>query len=288
MKIQISEKVQEVSLEEIVADIITISKGIVARVQMLKEYPFIPYQNELSQLLTNDTIDRFVSIVSTLDIPYTVYHKKKREDIFSENNTESFEKGLIIQSWSTLGSALESLLQIFLSVYLEQYKDSNWGVWEVQEIDNAKEALNETLDLLVETNKEGNGKGITGKRRKSLKKEINSYLDRKAKILDIKSITLSDLLAFYKTQNIFKDNEADEWVAELNKIREYRNGIHSFQDRIIGDWDEYIHSVKIFVWFLMDIFDRFPEVESEIPLLEDYFIDMRKATRCCFKLKSNR
>ena len=71
----------------------------------------------------------------------------------------------------------------------------------------------------------------------------------------------------------------------MDKIREYRNGIYSFQDRTIGDWDEYIHSVKIFAWFLIDIYNRFPDIGDDIVFKEVYLKPIGEADDCCYNLK---
>ena len=86
MTIQMTEQIHSSSLEELVVNITTISTGLAAKVEMLKEYSYNPYQNELCELLTRDTINRFLGIVSTLDVPHTFFNQKLEDSLFEENN----------------------------------------------------------------------------------------------------------------------------------------------------------------------------------------------------------
>lgn len=102
----------------------------------------------VQKLVNEKSMQRFGAVIDALsenmeDIFYYTY-----EDL--EGNTVS---GLKMKSWILLGSATEVILQVFLSIYIEDYQSSNWQQWEEFSESEVKSAIFDTLNKLTEEGK---------------------------------------------------------------------------------------------------------------------------------------
>lgn len=217
---------------------------------------------EIQDLLSEETINRYNGLAIVLSFPYEKYRDFQEDSII--------EQGLLVQSWSTLGSLLESTLQIFLSIYLGDFTKSTWNTWNTESIEQIRGVLggtfDESLKEIVEQNKTNGIVGLNSKIRKSFKEKAQKILKDKEKKLNIEKLTLSQLIDFYCSEEIFPK----EKLGELQKVRDYRNSIHAFQKRKIGTWNELNEYSKFFLIIITQILDRLPEFPDEVPFDSGY------------------
>lgn len=70
---------------------------------------------------------------------------------------------------------------------------------------------------------------------------------------------LDELVQFYSELNLLDNDD----IQDLKTIQSNRNGIHSFQDRDLGDWTELKHSTRFFCYLLKWVLFRLPEIPTE-------------------------
>ena len=95
----------------------------------------------VKKLVNEKSAQRFEAVIDALsenmeDIFYYTY-----EDL--EGNAVS---GLKMKSWILLGTATEVVLQVFLSIYIEDYQSANWQQWEEFSETEVKKAIFATLN----------------------------------------------------------------------------------------------------------------------------------------------
>lgn len=161
-----------------------------------------------------------------------------------------------------MGSAVETSLQIFLAIYLNDYKKSNWGKWENFNQDIVKKSMTE---LIVKLRDSGH---INLSNSKSLNNDIKDYLKKKSDVTGLENLNLQNLTSFFDT--------VVEWdkcgIDELKKIRLNRNVVHSFKQRQIDGWDDLVHSLKYYCVLLIDL-------QSMMPPFDDVISDMLQYQR---------
>ena len=84
----------------------------------------------------------------------------------------------------------------------------------------------------------------------TLKKHTNEHL--------IQRVMLDELVQFYSSTKLLDDSD----IAHLKVIQRNRNGIHSFQARELGDWDDLKNEVEFFCHLLNWIIDSIPDVSD--------------------------
>lgn len=244
----------ELSLSETLNYIDEVACAFADRIAILKEHE-VTYSVQVNNLLSAETLERYKSNAKVLKYPYNNFLE----------NLESAElsEGFLVQSWSCMGSILETTLQIFLAFYYRDYINTEVNVWDEQVKARLKALVsddwNNQLKMLVE-NQEIT---FSDKDRKSFLEKIYKIIEDKNLPL-IEKMTLEPLIAFYFTNGIIEPKEyTDE---ELRRIRDYRNSIHSFQKRKIGNWDELNHYGKVLLMVLIDMYSRIPDIPDEAPL----------------------
>ena len=249
--------IQDAELNEVFNIIDSSAKDFVNEVRKCE---YVSQDKEITRLLSETSLNQFLAITSVLKTPYNAMTMKNlhfdETDLFldfEENDTEAL--GYLMQSWITLGSALESLLQIFLAVYLEQYQGSKWGVWENV---NLEETKNQLLTLLNSLKDQGL---IDQTQKDSLKDKIKKFLKSKSDVSHLESLTLSTLISFYN-ENIFAEDDKEPLNSAFHTIREYRNCVHSFRERNVGSWEELLNHLKMFASFIMDRTSCLPDVDD--------------------------
>ncbi len=242
-----------------------VSSHLANEVSFLKD--FIG-DDAIDEFLKETTIDRFKSLSLSLKYPFLNYQN-------NPDNQELIEQGLLIQAWSSLGSLLESTLQLFLSFYYRNYAESDWNQWESNAIEQLRsfisDKMNEELKSIVQDNINNELMGLTGKIRKSFITQVNEILERKEGIPSLENITLSDLLDFYFSQDVLMKGNYEQ--VDLQKIRDYRNGIHSFKGRVIGSWEEMNNYAKVYLQVTIDMLHQLPSIPDEVPIPEWYLED---------------
>src|SRR5690606_39188941 len=145
------------------------------------------------------TITRFKGVAKSLRFPFQNYM-----GLSDPETQHQIEQGLLIQSWSSLGSLLESTLQIFLAFYYRFYILSEWYKWDEEAISQISGALTGTfkneLNAIVKQNEISGTKGLTNDIKKSFLDKAKDSLKLKAELPKIHKITLSDLIDFYFSQ----------------------------------------------------------------------------------------
>ncbi|CEY35381.1 Uncharacterised protein [Streptococcus pneumoniae] len=253
-------------LEETLKWMVKFSYHMASEIDFLKQFES-EYTKEVGELLSEETIQRYKGLALSLQLPYTNY--KAHADT---GTLEMLEQGLLVQSWSSLGSLLESTLQMFLAFYYRFYKDSNWNTWNEESIKQIEEKLmgefKDSLEQIVKDNAAKGKKGLTNPIKKSFLSKAKYILKQKEKLPSIEKITLSDLLDFYFSEDIIKDGEYTK--EDLQKVRDYRNAIHTFQKRIIGTWDEFNDYLKYVILLIIEILYRLPDPNPEVTFPEWY------------------
>jgi hypothetical protein len=226
------------------------------------------HAKEVKELLTEETIKRFKGLAHSLKFPYQNYM------IYSDASTkEMLEQGLLVQSWSSLGSLLESTLQIFLAFNYRFYIKTEWYKWNKVAIDQISEVLlgsfKENLGDIVKQNLVSGLEGLTNDIKKSFVTKAKEILKQKSDLPKIERITLSDLIDFYFNKNVL--GSTDYGKGDLQKIRDYRNAIHAFQKRVIGSWDDFNNYLKDVIMLTIDILYRLPDIPDEESIPQWYY-----------------
>ena len=254
----------EMKLEETLHWIELFSFQFSDEINFLKKYEKT-HSEEVEKLLSERTLNRYKGTALSLSVPYEKYNNS-----MDAEDLNLLEQGLLVQSWSTLGSHLESTLQMFLAFYYRHYIVSNWRVWDEKAIIQIDEVLTgsfkETLEEIISSNTEE--EGLTNNIKRSFISKAKDILKSRKKLPSIERITLSDLIDFYFHEDILVSKEYNQ--KDLQKIRDYRNSIHAFQERTIGSWEEYNDYLKTIILLLIDMLDRLPILESEDPMPEWY------------------
>lgn len=211
-------------------------------------------ESEACKHINKKSIKRFLATVENLigemeNIPY--YQQKKLEKQY-ENQILGFKMKL----WIFLGSVLESTMQIFLSVYLYDYKNSNWKVWIGVEEEKLTKRIFPVIDTLV------NEGEIDHKQKKSLKNVLKKEIEKHKSISDVTKMMLEELIVFYHKNNICNKEE----IEKLRLIQKNRNCIHSYREREVDSYWELINSILFLVDFMKKLMRRFPDMSY----LNDY------------------
>jgi hypothetical protein len=254
-------------LEETLKWIEKISCHMASEIDLLKKYES-EHAEVIGELLNEETIKRFKGLALSLKFPYRNYKS------YSDARTqEMLEQGLLVQSWSSLGSLLESTLQMFLAFYYRFYIKSEWYKWDKEAINQITEVLTgsfkENLEDIVKQNEASGKKGLTNANKKSFITKAKEILKQKSDLPKIERMTLSDLIDFYFSENVLGSN--DYGKEDLQKIRDYRNAIHAFQKRVIGSWDDYNNYLKYIIMLTIDILYRLPDIPDEEPIPDWYY-----------------
>jgi len=187
--------------------------------------------SEIQELLSEDSLERFRAITKAIEYPLKDFDYEFYQ-LFNESD-DNEELARLMQSWITLGSSLEAALQIFLAIYLMDYQNSGWGKWQEFNYETVKGEIYGAIDSI-------DSDDLPDDKRKSLKKSIKNYLKTRREITQLEELNLGNLISFY-CKNIWNNEDCFD---ELDIIRRYRNYIHPFKKREIGEWDRLLQSLK--------------------------------------------
>ena len=200
---------------------------------------------ESQKLITAECMERFKSIVEILsDIIKEAFYYTELD--IENNNTNSHK----LNAWLLLGSVTETTLQMFLAFYIEDYRETKWKQWEQFEIQQVQLPIIECIQKLVN---EGN---LNTSQAKSLKNAIKETIKEHTKEHQIQKIMLDELIQLYSSLELMDDDE----LFYLKCIQSNRNGIHSFQSREIGTWNDLQFCIRFFCYLLEWIIDRLPDI----------------------------
>lgn len=198
----------------------------------------------VQKLVNEKSMQRFGAVIDALsenmeDIFYYTY-----EDL--EGNTVS---GLKMKSWILLGSATEVILQVFLSIYIEDYQSSNWQQREEFSESEVKSAIFDTLNKLTEEGK------IRSEYVRSIKQAVRDEIRYHVKMHPVEKVMLDEIISFYEKSKILDQDD----IEVLRSIQKNRNCIHAYMDRDIGLWSEMQYCIRFFCALLETLTFRLPE-----------------------------
>lgn len=152
----------------------------------------------VQKLVNEKSMQRFGAVIDALsenmeDIFYYTY-----EDL--EGNTVS---GLKMKSWILLGSATEVILQVFLSIYIEDYQSSNWQQWEEFSESEVKSAIFDTLNKLTEEGK------IRSEYVRSIKEAVRDEIRYHVKMHPVEKVMLDEIISFYEKNKILDQDDIE-------------------------------------------------------------------------------
>lgn len=67
---------------------------------------------------------------------------------------------------------------------------------------------------------------------------------------------LDEIIQFYIAQELLDEDE----IQYLRLIQTNRNGIHSFESRTIGNWNDLQYAIRFCCYLLEWILNRFPDI----------------------------
>ena len=91
---------------------------------MLETTKFSPVE-ESKNLITEECMQRFTSIVKVVANNIVDGEYYQHEDLSNES-----QNAIKLNSWILLGSLTETVLQMFLAFYLDDYRNTKWQLWE--------------------------------------------------------------------------------------------------------------------------------------------------------------
>lgn len=197
----------------------------------------ISTNDQIRQLLNSKSIDRFKIIIDSFvrDLPDTISDIKNLRDDF------------LIQEWILLGAITENILQIFLSVYLRDYKNSKWKLW-----DNFNSSFKDDIFLFIDGELK---KGIiTQEQSKSFKNAVKNKIKEHTQKPEVDKLMLDSLIQFYTDEHIIDK----EFIAELKIIQMNRNCVHLFLNRNISDIKQLVHSIYFMGRLINELNYRLP------------------------------
>lgn len=214
---------------------------------MLKTVEFSPNE-ESRELLHSECMERFESITDLLadtikDGSYYAY----------EDLDNKIQNALKLNGWILLGSLTETVLQMFLSFYISDYKKEKWQQWEQFKIDQVQMPIFDCIQDLV------NNGNLETQQAKSLKRAIRDTIRDHTNEHPVHKVMLDELIQLYKHLELLDDDE----ITWLKEIQSNRNGIHSFQDRKMGTWSDLQFSVRFFCYLLKWVIEHLPDVPDE-------------------------
>ncbi len=206
----------------------------------------LSFNKESQSLITEDSLERFLNIANRLAENITDGFFNCIEDLDKNSNNASK-----LNAWILLGSLTESALQIFLAFYINDYKNAKWQLWENINSEIIKSSIVDTINDLVINDH------LSNEQAKSIKEAVKNKIKEHTKEHPIQKIMLDELIKFYESIELFSEDEIDY----LKCIQSNRNGIHSFQSRNMGTWNDLQYSVRFFCYLQEWIISHLPDID---------------------------
>lgn len=236
---EFSWNVQSCSLENIKQ---YLSPEIDTFIKNIKKCAKISQDKQIHKLLNSKSVDRFEAISKSfaLELPDSIPEKERLDSAF------------LIRQWIILGAVVETVLQIFLTVYLSDYRKSSWNLWK-----NFNESFKSDIFKLINEKKES--KIITKAQSESFKSAIKEKIREHSQQVMVDKLMLDSLIQFYEKEKIVDA----QFVAELRIIQKNRNCVHLFSDRQIDDINQLIHSIYFLGRLIHELIFRMPLEDIE-------------------------
>ena len=211
---------------------------------MLETVSYSPTK-ESRELISNESMKRFCLLAERVADEIENGYYYQCEDL--EDNAPNACK---LTSWIILGSLTETALQIFLAFYIVDYKNVHWQQWLDFPEAEVREKVNGTISKLVKD------EVITGAQGKSLKNAIKETIKKHCVEHQVQKFMLDEIIQFYKEQGLMDEED----IQFLKVIQSNRNGIHSFENRVLGDWNNLQYAVRFWCYLLEWILIRLPDI----------------------------
>lgn len=219
---------------------------------MLETVSFSPIK-EAVDLISKESLQRLCLLADQLASQIKDGYYYQTED--AENNIQNASK---LTSWIILGSLTETVLQMFLAFYIEDYKKTQWQQWVDFPAATVKERINVTISQLVEDGVIESNQG------KSLKEAIKDNIKRHCVEHPVQRVMLDEIIQFYIAQELLDEDE----IQYLRIIQSNRNGIHSFESRTIGTWSDLQYATRFWCYLLeekeLDVDGAYALIQPEI------------------------
>ena len=203
---------------------------------------------ESREMISDKCMKRFESITYILaDIV------KHGEYYAYEDLTDGVQNASKLNGWILLGSLTETTLQMFLAFYLDDYKKTKWQQWEDFEVAKVQTPIIDCINGMVAENI------LAADQAKSLKTAVKEKIKEHTKEHQVQKVMLDELIQLYQHLGLLDDDE----IFYLKSIQSSRNGIHSFQDRDIGNWEDLRYSARFFCYLLEWVIDHLPDIPDE-------------------------
>lgn len=164
---------------------------------------------DAASLLKASRLDWLASLAETLAVFRDIKPTAKNQD------------GLLILAWANLGSLVEGAMKLFLSVFLNDYRNS-----------------------------------VSRNRADSIFKSLWDSSTQQAK--DVDGLMFERLRVFFEKE-VWKAQPKQEWSEWLQHIQDRRNAIHAYKTRDLGTFEEFFEDVRQYRKFLRDEIDCFPD-----------------------------
>lgn len=211
---------------------------------MLNTVQFSP-NSESKELISSQCMKRFESIVGILANIIKDGDCYACEALYGEE-----QNALKLNSWVLLGSLTETVLQMFLAFYIDDYKKTQWEQWIAFEKEKVQNPLFECITKLTD---EGS---LDLQQAKSIKNAIKDKIKEHTKEHSVQKVMLDELIQLYQFLELFSEDE----ISYLRNIQANRNGIHSFQQRELGNWNDLQYSVRFFCYLLDWVSYNLPDI----------------------------
>lgn len=202
---------------------------------------------ESKELITLECMERFESITGVLADIIQEGGYYQYEDL-----TNDYQNAKKLNSWILLGSLTETLLQIFLAFYINDYKNTKWQQWQDFKLEQVQQPIISFIQKLVD---EGS---LIPEQARSLKRAIKDTIKEHTKEHCVERIMFDELIQLFTSLELFDEDEIDY----LKMIQSNRNGVHAFQSRKIGTWADLQHGVRFFCYLMDWVLEHIPDISD--------------------------
>lgn len=203
------------------------------------------FNSDTQELINDETMDRFLNLARLVSENLENGFFYETEDI--ENRNDNAYK---LNLWIILGSLTECALQMFLAFNIDDYRNSKWQQWEDVSAKEIKDPIINVINSLVSDNT------ITSAQGKTLKKAIKDKITEHTVEHPVQKVMLDEIIQFYIALGLMDEDE----IIYLKSIQSNRNGIHSFEGRKIGTWDDLQYCVRFWCYLLEWIQYHLPDI----------------------------
>lgn len=203
---------------------------------------------ESTKMISTRCMSRFGNIVTILAdiVKQGIYYSY--EDIIEDS-----QNALKLNGWILLGTLTETILQMFLAFYIDDYESVNWQQWQNFEVLKVQKPIMEYINGMVAE------KLLSVEQADSLKKAIKKKIREHTEEHPVQTIMFDELIQLYRYLKLFDEDE----IFYLETIKSNRNGIHSFKERSIGNWNDFQYSFRFFCYLMEWVMNRLPDLPDE-------------------------